>query len=156
MFQIGFAHDEADAFNRFHSDEFENDTGRKPHLFSMIDLGFELWTNSFRGGRYNRGHVTLDADSEEYWDFSMYELAAYDTPAALDYIYDQNGGEKIILLSKSNAATIAHLALSTDLEETRYVDRVERAVAIAPCSGVVNFGWFTGIAEIKAEEFGKL
>ena len=144
------------ALERFHVGEFPNNTGRKPHIFSMMDLGFEFWTNSFRGGRYNRGHVTLDAeeDVEEYWDFSMYELAAYDTPAALDYIYDHNGGEKIYLISKSNAATIAHIALASDLEETRYVDRVEKAIAVAPCSGVVNIGWFTGDTEVKAEDLG--
>ena len=115
-----------------------------------MDLGYEWWTNSFRGTRYNSGHVTLDPDSEEYWDFTMIEMAAYDTPAALDYIYEQNGGEKIYMVSKSNASTIAHLALSTDLEESRYADRVEKAISLGPCTGVLNIGLFTD--KIKASD----
>ena len=115
-----------------------------------MDLGYELWTNSFRGKRYNRGHVTLDPDSEEYWDFTIMELAAFDTPAALDYIYEQNGGEKIYMVSKSNASIIALLALSTDLEESRYADRVEKAISLGPCTGVLNIGLFTD--KIKASD----
>ena len=34
----------------------------------------------------------LDTDSEQYWDYTLNELGFYDTPAALDYIYNQNGG----------------------------------------------------------------
>ena len=34
----------------------------------------------------------LETDSEQYWDFTLNELGSYDTTAALDYIYNQNGG----------------------------------------------------------------
>ena len=53
LFQTGFGLDEVDLFNRLEGEEIPNETGRNNHIFEVIDLGFEAWTNSFRGTRYN-------------------------------------------------------------------------------------------------------
>ena len=59
----------------------------KLQILNVVDLGFDVWTNSFRGSRYNQRHVTLDNQSAEFWNFSLDEFAAYDLPKAVDYVY---------------------------------------------------------------------
>ena len=67
-------------------------SNQKIQLFNIIDMGFDVWTNAFRGPQYNQGHVTLSTDSFEYWNFSLDEQGLYDLPAAVDYIYKQGNG----------------------------------------------------------------
>ena len=67
-------------------------SNQKIQLFNIIDMGFDVWTNAFRGTQYNQGHVTLSTDSFEFWNFSLDEQGLYDLPAAVDYIYKQGNG----------------------------------------------------------------
>ena len=48
-----------------------------------------------------------------------------------------NGGEKIYLVNTSNATTATHYALSTELEEEYFADRLYKVIQLAPCYGVV-------------------
>ena len=65
-------------------------THSKMHMLSIVDLGFEVWTNSFRGTRYNQQHLSI-TNPAEYWDFTYDELADYDMPVVVDYVYNQSG-----------------------------------------------------------------
>ena len=60
------------------------------HLLSIVDEGFEVWTNSFRGTLYNQQHLSI-TNPGEYWDFTYDELADYDMPLVVDYVYNQSG-----------------------------------------------------------------
>ena len=49
--QFGLGLDEIEELN--YLDSIPNPEGRKSMLQKLADLGFELWTNAFRGSRYN-------------------------------------------------------------------------------------------------------
>ena len=102
--------------------------------------------------------MTLDfeKDSKQYWDFSLKELATYDTPAAVEYVYNQNNGEKIIMVNNSNGSTVSHYALSTVLEESFFEQRVEKAIQTAPCTTLINFEFFTAGIPITVEHIAML
>ena len=51
LLQIGFGLDEVELFKFI--DELPNPDGRKPIPFELADQGYDLWTNAFRGSRYN-------------------------------------------------------------------------------------------------------
>ena len=70
----------------------------KPWVLRLVDEGYDMWMQNFRGTKYSQQHVSLENTSFEYWDFSVEELGLYDTPAVIDVVYEHNGGEKIILL----------------------------------------------------------
>ncbi|CAH1424547.1 unnamed protein product [Lactuca virosa] len=57
----------------------------------LADNGFDVWLVSSRGTKYSRGHVSLNPDSEAYWDWTWDELAAYDLPATFQYVHRQTG-----------------------------------------------------------------
>ena len=44
-----------------------------------------------RGNIYSRGHLSMSADDDEYFDFSFYELGSYDLTAMVDYVRDFTG-----------------------------------------------------------------
>jgi len=95
MFQQGYGQDATstlEAMNYFWP-------GEKHHWFKTIDEGYDVWFNNFRGTRYSLEHVDLDNTSSEYWDFTFSELGIYDAPAAIELIYQENGGEKIYLVN---------------------------------------------------------
>ena len=72
-------------------------------LLNAVDLGFDVWTNAYRGSKYNQKHLTLDQyeNPEQYWNYSMNEQADYDMPAAVDYVYKQNDEKKIYVLNSA-------------------------------------------------------
>ena len=83
LWQFGLGEDEIFYFERapFYPDN------TKLQILNVVDLGFDVWTNGWRGARYNQSHVTLDPQSAEFWNFSLDEFAAFDMPIAVDYVY---------------------------------------------------------------------
>lgn len=43
-------------------------------------------TGNNRGNRYSHKHVSLSPHEDEYWNFSIDELARYDLPCMVDYV----------------------------------------------------------------------
>jgi predicted alpha/beta hydrolase len=56
-----------------------------------------------RGSVNSRGHQTLDirTDAKKYFDYSFYELGAYDLPAMIDKIYKLTWKSKISYMGHS-------------------------------------------------------
>lgn len=56
--------------------------------FMLADLGYDVWLGNARGNTYSRHHVSMSNSDKKYWDFSFHEMAIYDLPAEIDFIYN--------------------------------------------------------------------
>ena len=54
----------------------------------------------------------MSADDDEYFDFSFYELGAYDLTAMIDYVRDFTGQDKIAYIGHSQGTVQMFSALS--------------------------------------------
>ena len=70
------------------SSEFWLRSGAKSPAFLLVEAGFNVFLGNNRGSVNSRGHQTLDIrrDAKKYFDYSFYELGAYDLPAMIDKI----------------------------------------------------------------------
>ncbi|KAI8552046.1 hypothetical protein RHMOL_Rhmol06G0233900 [Rhododendron molle] len=59
--------------------------------FILADNGYDVWLANTRGTKYSSGHTSRSPSDPAYWDWSWDELATYDLPASVRYVYDQTG-----------------------------------------------------------------
>lgn len=62
---------------------------------TLVDAGFDVWLGNNRGCIYSQGHTKYDQNQFEFYDYSFYEMGAYDIPAMIDFIL-KNTGEKTL------------------------------------------------------------
>ncbi|KAK9878994.1 hypothetical protein WA026_003813 [Henosepilachna vigintioctopunctata] len=67
--------------------------------------GFEVWMTNTRGTDFSTKHKNLTAHDYNFWNFSFHEIALYDLGAALEYIYQRNNNNKIIVVGHSMGST---------------------------------------------------
>ncbi|MCH94377.1 triacylglycerol lipase 2-like [Trifolium medium] len=79
--------------------------------FVLADSGFDVWLVNGRGTKYSTMHTSLSPNDMAYWDWSWDELANYDLPASVQYVYNHNG-QKIYYVGHSQGSLIALIALS--------------------------------------------
>lgn len=63
----------------------------KALAFILADAGYDIWLGNARGNTYSKRHVSLKHDDSEFWDFSWHEMAYFDVPAEIDYVYKIRG-----------------------------------------------------------------
>jgi lysosomal acid lipase/cholesteryl ester hydrolase len=61
--------------------------------FLLADMGYDVWLSNLRGNTYSRHHVELSNSDKEFWDFSFHEMAIYDLPAEIDFVYEHRERE---------------------------------------------------------------
>jgi len=102
--------------------------------FRLAEQGYDVWLGNFRGNSYSRGHVSLNADTDnEYWQFTWDEMAKYDLPAQLNYVLEHTGKEKIYYIGHSMGTT-TYMAMNS--KDQSWADKVELAVLLAPIAYV--------------------
>ncbi|KAK2415434.1 triacylglycerol lipase [Trifolium repens] len=79
--------------------------------FILADGGFDVWLVNGRGTKYSTMHTSLSPNDKAYWDWSWDELASYDLPASLQYVYN-NTGQKMHYAGHSQGTLMAFAALS--------------------------------------------
>lgn len=60
----------------------------KALAFILADLGYDVWLGNARGNTYSRHHINMSNNDAKYWDFSWHEMAQFDLPAEIDFIYN--------------------------------------------------------------------
>ncbi|KAJ6636984.1 Gastric triacylglycerol lipase, partial [Pseudolycoriella hygida] len=65
----------------------------KALAFILADSGYDLWLGNARGNTYSKRHISLRHQDREFWDFSFHEMAKYDLPSEINYIYKIKGIE---------------------------------------------------------------
>ncbi|XP_063546226.1 lipase 3-like [Cydia strobilella] len=95
---------------------------KKALPYILSDEGHDVWMANARGNYYSRAHVSLNLNSDEYWNFSWQEIGERDLPAILDYIRKTNNStEPIDYIGHSMGATALLVLLSVEHNYNRYI-----------------------------------
>ncbi|KAK7306903.1 hypothetical protein VNO77_44864 [Canavalia gladiata] len=79
--------------------------------FILADSGYDVWLANTRGTKYSSDHKSLNPNDQVYWDWSWDELARYDLPAFVQYVYNYTG-QRIHYAGHSLGTLIALAAFS--------------------------------------------
>lgn len=56
--------------------------------------------------RYSGKHARLRPTQDEYWDFSLDEMARFDVPAMVDYVLKSTGHAQLAYVGFSNVRAV--------------------------------------------------
>ncbi|KAG5670741.1 hypothetical protein PVAND_000983 [Polypedilum vanderplanki] len=105
--------------------------------FILADLGYDVWLSNLRGNTYSRHHTQMSNTDNEFWDFSFHEMAIFDIPAEIDYIYEHRKrimGEGVLsndlIYVGHSMGTSALFVMLSELPE--YNERIKLFIALAP------------------------
>uniref|UniRef100_A0A8D0IQI8 Gastric triacylglycerol lipase n=1 Tax=Sus scrofa TaxID=9823 RepID=A0A8D0IQI8_PIG len=97
------------------------------------DFCYDVWMGNSRGNTWSRKHLKFSLNSQEYWAFSLDEMAKYDLPATINFILEKTGQEQLYYVGHSQGTTIAFVAFSTNPELAK---RIKIFFALAPVTTV--------------------
>ncbi|CAM6088627.1 unnamed protein product [Calypogeia fissa] len=95
--------------------------------YILADEGFDVWIGSSRCTQWSHGHISYAKKDKESWDWSWDELAAYDIPAFVQFVYSTTGF-KVFYVGHSQG-TIIGLAAFT---QKTVVDFLAGAALLSP------------------------
>ncbi|XP_058760913.1 triacylglycerol lipase 2-like [Vicia villosa] len=79
--------------------------------FILADNGFDVWLVNGRGTKYSTGHTSLTPNDAAYWEWTWDELAGYDLPASVEYVFNHTG-QKLHYAGHSQGTLVALVNLS--------------------------------------------
>ncbi|KAK1367704.1 LICH hydrolase [Heracleum sosnowskyi] len=95
----------------------------------LVEHGYDVWVSNSRGTSYSQRHVSSNNLSlpGSFWDFTYSEMASYDLPAFLNFVYLETG-QKVHYIGHSQGTTMMFAAFSIWKVE----ERVKSTSMIAP------------------------
>jgi len=78
----------------------------------LNDAGYDVWLGNNRGNKYSHKHLNKKPNKEEFWNFSLDDMARYDLPSMIDYVLAQTGAPSLTLIgfSQGTAQSFAYLS----------------------------------------------
>lgn len=90
---------------------------------------FLLRMGNSRGNKYSCKHRRLKPSDEEFWDFSIDEMAKFDLQDSIDYILKTTGAPSLTYIGFSQGTAQGFAALSSNFDLAR---KVNLFIALAP------------------------
>ncbi|CAN0232895.1 unnamed protein product [Pylaiella littoralis] len=106
--------------------------GGRDHALGLrlAAAGFDVFLGNARGNRYSHKHLRLSpVTSDAYWDFSIDELARYDTPAMFEQVLKVSGQSKLYYIGFSQGTAQGFAAFSSNPD---LLVKVHLFVALSP------------------------
>ena len=103
--------------------------------FYLVNQGYDVWLNNFRGNIYSRRHITLDPETDEFWSFDMTDLR-FDHMANIQFIIDTTGYPQVHTFGFSFGG--GTLAWALALEPEFFESRIAEGALIAPLVSVAH------------------
>ncbi|XP_065049812.1 triacylglycerol lipase 2-like [Musa acuminata AAA Group] len=113
--------------------------------FVLADNGFDVWITHGRGTRWSRRHESLKTSDTAYWAWSWDELASYDLPATVGFVF-QKTGQKLHYVGHSMGTLTALSAFS----EGKLVDKIKSAALLTPVAYLTSMTTTIGRAAASA------
>eukprot|EP01130_Rhizamoeba_saxonica_P011016 TRINITY_DN4558_c0_g1_i1.p1 TRINITY_DN4558_c0_g1~~TRINITY_DN4558_c0_g1_i1.p1 ORF type:complete len:429 (+),score=62.90 TRINITY_DN4558_c0_g1_i1:46-1287(+) len=101
--------------------------------FKLAEQGFDVWLGNNRGV-YDQ-HENLNPSDNEYWEWGLDELGAYDFPALVSYVSEYTG-KKVMYVGHSQGNAQGFVGLSIDPSIN---NKLAMFVALAPAYYVNPF-----------------
>ncbi|KAJ1340081.1 hypothetical protein BSLG_005292 [Batrachochytrium salamandrivorans] len=98
---------------------------------TLAEAGYDVWLGNTRGNKYSCKHRKLRPTDEEFWNFSMDQLALCDLPDSVDYILRLTGVPSLsyIGFSQGTAQCFSALSLNQQLNS-----QINLFLALAPAT----------------------
>jgi lysosomal acid lipase/cholesteryl ester hydrolase len=81
------------------------DSGDLSWPIHLLEAGYDVWLGNNRGNLYSRGHTTMTAEMDAYFNFSFYEMGRCDLPAMIDRIKSHTGQKQVAVIGHSQGTT---------------------------------------------------
>lgn len=100
--------------------------------FYLASRGFDVWLGNNRC--VFDGHIQHQPHEEEYWNWSLDDLAKYDFPAMIEFVRRATKRDQVIYVGHSQGNAQAFLGLS---QNPALAEKIKLFVALAPAFYVV-------------------
>lgn len=96
--------------------------------YMLADAGYDVWLANVRGTVYSE-HKYLSPETDDFWDFSMDEIALYDMPATIDYIIASTGQSSVHYIGFSQGAIVFMMLMS---KQPSYNEKIRTSHLMGP------------------------
>jgi lysosomal acid lipase/cholesteryl ester hydrolase len=95
----------------------------------LHDAGYDVWLGNNRGNKYSHKHVHKKPNNEDFWDFSLDDMARHDLPTMIDCVLAQTGAPSLTLIGFSQGTAQGFAYLSSQVASS---SKVNLFIALAP------------------------
>ena len=97
--------------------------------FTLAEAGYDVWMGNVRGNKYSCKHRNLKPINNEFWDYSMDDLASMDLPNVVDYILKTTNSPSLSYIGFSQGSALGFAGLSLNPELAK---KINLFIALAP------------------------
>lgn len=126
---------------------------------SLVNAGYDVWIGNNRGTKYSSNHLEYHRGQEDYWDYSIDDLATYDVPAMIEYVLQATNSSQLAYVGFSQGSTQGFASI---FSQPILQSQISLFIALSPAlksSGLSSF-WLQKILhtfpQLLFQLFGRL